>query len=79
MLFKTVEIEGLKIFYREAGKPGSPKLVLLAARHSSRRFENRTIGEGILSGRLQRSGCNCQGHQEISGKRRLGLFQLQPP
>ena len=29
MLFKTVEIEGLKIFYREAGKPGSPKLVLL--------------------------------------------------
>ena len=29
MLFKTVEIEGLKIFYREAGKPGMPKLVLL--------------------------------------------------
>jgi pimeloyl-ACP methyl ester carboxylesterase len=29
MLFKTVEIEGLKIFYRETGKPGSPKLVLL--------------------------------------------------
>jgi pimeloyl-ACP methyl ester carboxylesterase len=29
MLFKTVEIEGLKIFYREAGKPGLPKLVLL--------------------------------------------------
>jgi pimeloyl-ACP methyl ester carboxylesterase len=29
MLSKTVEIEGLKIFYREAGKPGSPKLVLL--------------------------------------------------
>jgi pimeloyl-ACP methyl ester carboxylesterase len=29
MLFKTVEIEGLKIFYREAGNPGMPKLVLL--------------------------------------------------
>ena len=29
MLFKTVEIEGLKIFYREVGKSGMPKLVLL--------------------------------------------------
>jgi len=29
MLFKTVEIEGLKIFYREAGNPRMPKLVLL--------------------------------------------------
>jgi pimeloyl-ACP methyl ester carboxylesterase len=29
MLFKTIEIEGVKIFYREAGKPGMPKLVLL--------------------------------------------------
>ena len=29
MLFKTVAIDGLKIFYREAGKPGLPKLVLL--------------------------------------------------
>lgn len=27
--FKTIEIEGLKIFYREAGDPSLPKLVLL--------------------------------------------------
>jgi pimeloyl-ACP methyl ester carboxylesterase len=26
---KTIDIDGLKIFYREAGKPGSPKLLLL--------------------------------------------------
>ena len=26
---KTIEVQGLNIFYREAGKPGSPKLVLL--------------------------------------------------
>jgi pimeloyl-ACP methyl ester carboxylesterase len=25
----TTEVEGLNIFYREAGKPGNPKLVLL--------------------------------------------------
>lgn len=40
MLFKTIEIDGLKIFYREAGKPGMPKLVLLhgfpAASHQYR-------------------------------------------
>ena len=29
MLSKTIEIEGLKIFYREGGKPGQPKLLLL--------------------------------------------------
>ena len=29
MLFKTEEINGLNIFYREAGEPGSPKIVLL--------------------------------------------------
>jgi pimeloyl-ACP methyl ester carboxylesterase len=29
MQFKTIDVNGLKIFYREAGKPTSPKLVLL--------------------------------------------------
>jgi pimeloyl-ACP methyl ester carboxylesterase len=29
MLFKNIEIKGLNIFYREAGDPGAPKLVLL--------------------------------------------------
>ena len=29
MLYKTVEVDGLNIFYREAGKPEAPKLVLL--------------------------------------------------
>jgi pimeloyl-ACP methyl ester carboxylesterase len=29
MLYKTIEIDGLNIFYREAGEPGAPKLVLL--------------------------------------------------
>jgi pimeloyl-ACP methyl ester carboxylesterase len=29
MRFKTLKVEGLNIAYREAGKPGSPKLVLL--------------------------------------------------
>jgi pimeloyl-ACP methyl ester carboxylesterase len=29
MRYASVEIEGLSIFYREAGKPGAPKLVLL--------------------------------------------------
>ncbi|HZW89262.1 MAG TPA: alpha/beta hydrolase [Myxococcaceae bacterium] len=29
MSFRTVEVQGLKIFYREAGRPGAPKLVLL--------------------------------------------------
>ena len=29
MLFKNIEVNGLKIFYREAGKPTAPKLVLL--------------------------------------------------
>src|SRR5277367_4900615 len=27
--YRTLDIEGLKIAYREAGKPGNPKLVLL--------------------------------------------------
>jgi pimeloyl-ACP methyl ester carboxylesterase len=29
MLYKTVRVDGLNIFYREAGEPGAPKLVLL--------------------------------------------------
>ena len=29
VLHKTAEVDGLKIFYREAGAPGAPKLVLL--------------------------------------------------
>jgi pimeloyl-ACP methyl ester carboxylesterase len=29
MLFKTIEVDGLNIFYREAGKESAPKLVLL--------------------------------------------------
>jgi len=29
MLSKTIEIGGVNVFYREAGKPGNPKLVLL--------------------------------------------------
>jgi pimeloyl-ACP methyl ester carboxylesterase len=29
MQFKTVDVDGLNVFYREAGKPGSPKLLLL--------------------------------------------------
>lgn len=36
MLFKTIEIEGLKIFYREAGKHGMPKLVLEISNISKR-------------------------------------------
>jgi pimeloyl-ACP methyl ester carboxylesterase len=27
--FKTIEVDGLEVFYREAGTPGTPKLVLL--------------------------------------------------
>jgi pimeloyl-ACP methyl ester carboxylesterase len=27
--FKTIEVDGLEVFYREAGQPGMPKLVLL--------------------------------------------------
>lgn len=38
----TTEVEGLNIFYREAGKPGNPKLVLLhgfpASSHQYRNF-----------------------------------------
>jgi pimeloyl-ACP methyl ester carboxylesterase len=29
MLYKTAQVRGLNIFYREAGEPGAPKLVLL--------------------------------------------------
>jgi hypothetical protein len=29
VLYKTVVVEGLPIFYREAGDPGKPKLLLL--------------------------------------------------
>lgn len=29
MISKTIDIDGIKVFYREAGTPGSPKLVLL--------------------------------------------------
>ena len=29
MLYKTTQIDGLNIFYRETGEPGAPKLVLL--------------------------------------------------
>ena len=29
MMFRTLEVGGVKLFYREAGTPGSPKLVLL--------------------------------------------------
>src|ERR1035438_6439296 len=29
VLFKNIEVDGLNIFYREAGDPASPKLVLL--------------------------------------------------
>ena len=29
MLFKTEEVDGLNIFYREAGEPGAPRIVLL--------------------------------------------------
>jgi len=29
MLFRSIEVGGLNVFYREAGKPGAPKLVLL--------------------------------------------------
>jgi pimeloyl-ACP methyl ester carboxylesterase len=35
MRFNNIEIEGLDIFYREAGKPGAPKLVLLHGYPSS--------------------------------------------
>jgi pimeloyl-ACP methyl ester carboxylesterase len=35
MRFANIEIEGLDIFYREAGKPGAPKLVLLHGYPSS--------------------------------------------
>ena len=27
--YRTVEVDGLKVFYREAGRPGAPKLLLL--------------------------------------------------
>ena len=29
VLYKTAVVEGLSIFYREAGDPGNPKLLLL--------------------------------------------------
>ena len=29
MLYKNIDVDGLNIFYREAGKEGAPKLVLL--------------------------------------------------
>ncbi len=39
-VYKTVEIDGLKIFYREAGPPGAPTVLLLHGfPSSSRMFE----------------------------------------
>jgi pimeloyl-ACP methyl ester carboxylesterase len=35
MRFKTVEVEGVELFYREAGQPGDPKIVLLGGFPSS--------------------------------------------
>src|SRR6516165_9665608 len=29
ILYRTVDVDGLRIFYREAGSPGAPKLLLL--------------------------------------------------
>ncbi len=38
--YRTVTVDGLQIFYREAGKPGAPTLILLHGREtSSREFE----------------------------------------
>ena len=40
-LHKTIEVDGLSIFYREAGKPSNPKLVLLGGfPASSHQFRN---------------------------------------
>ena len=42
-LHKTVTVDGLSVFYREAGDPGSPKLVLLGGfPASSHQFRNLT-------------------------------------
>jgi hypothetical protein len=35
MRFKTVQVDGVELFYREAGEPGNPKLVLLGGFPSS--------------------------------------------
>ena len=41
VLYKTAIVDGLSVFYREAGKPGSPKLVLLGGfPASSHQFRN---------------------------------------
>jgi pimeloyl-ACP methyl ester carboxylesterase len=45
MLYKTIEIDGLKIFYREAGKPGMPKLVLLHGFPSSSHQYRRLLAK----------------------------------
>jgi pimeloyl-ACP methyl ester carboxylesterase len=40
-MFKTVSAPGLDVFYREAGDPGRPKLLLLGGfPSSSHRFRN---------------------------------------
>ena len=49
--YKTVEIDGLKIFYREAGEASLPKLLLLHGfPASSHQYRNLLPS---LSGRLQ--------------------------
>ena len=35
MKFKTVAVDGVELFYREAGDPGNPKVVLLGGFPSS--------------------------------------------
>ncbi|MGO8974899.1 MAG: alpha/beta fold hydrolase, partial [Steroidobacteraceae bacterium] len=43
MLYKNIDVDGLNIFYREAGKEGAPKLVLLHGfPASSHQYRNLT-------------------------------------
>ena len=30
--YRTIDVDGLKVFYREAGTPGAPRLLLLQHR-----------------------------------------------
>jgi pimeloyl-ACP methyl ester carboxylesterase len=54
--FHTVDIEGLIVFWREAGDPGSPKLLLLGGFPASSQLTLRPVhpAERCVGGR--RSG-----------------------
>jgi pimeloyl-ACP methyl ester carboxylesterase len=54
MYFKTAEIEGLRLFYREAGEPSKPTIVLLHGfprRRTSSTISFRFWRTGFMSSR----------------------------